>query len=93
MVFSLDFYLWLGVIALNIVFMMGLVPRFRKPETQLSGLYFKGVFIFFLIHVICRIPYLIYDYFIQEDVYYQIGVILGLVSLVAFMFILIYSIY
>ena len=86
MAFGVDFYLWIGVMVLNGLFMIGMIPRFKKPETQLSGIYFKGVFIFFLIHLICRIPYLIYDYFIEEDLFYQLGVIIGLISLVAFMY-------
>ncbi|MHA1339621.1 MAG: hypothetical protein ACTSRZ_05795 [Promethearchaeota archaeon] len=88
-----DFYLWIGAIILNFLFMAMMIPRFREPETALSGLYFKGVFFFFLIHGFSRVAYLIKDYFINEEVIYEIGVALGLASIVFLIYYIESSIY
>jgi len=66
--------------------MIKVIPRFKAPETAISGKYFKGIFLFFLIHGFSRIAYFINDYFIMNQIVYEIGVSLGLGSIVAFMY-------
>ncbi|MHA1819637.1 MAG: hypothetical protein ACTSU2_03005 [Promethearchaeota archaeon] len=84
---KIDFYLWIIVLLTNFFFMYKMIIRFKNPETELFGKYFKGVFSFFLIHGISRIFYFVYDYFvIDQHIFYEIGVLFGILSITAFIY-------
>ncbi len=85
-VFTFDEGLWWIATALNYLFAVLLFPRAKTTKVSWKMNYFLGVVLFFLIHATCRIPYIFYDYYIHEPWLWNLGALIGIISITMLIF-------
>ncbi len=79
------FWLRLAVVVIDFLLAGLLLRRTLKTEAGLRQKYYAGAAAFFLIHAACRIVFLMYNFYFEEiKVMWNIGTILGLVGIIAF---------
>ncbi len=93
--FTIDEGLWWIATALNFLFAILLYPRAKAAKGSWKMNYFLGVVLFFIIHGICRIPYLFYDYYtttpkpLDVQWMWNLGALLGIISITVLIFFII----
>ncbi len=84
--FPIDEILWWIATALNYVFALLLYKRMKASKVSWKMNYFLGVVLFFLIHATCRIPYIFFDYYTHELWLWNLGALLGIISITVLIF-------
>lgn len=70
------------LIGVNFLLAFVMLQKYTKIELEFTKKYFRGLILFLFVHAVCRIFYLLHDfYFPTEQIWWEIGALLGLLSI------------
>ncbi len=85
--FTIDEILWWIATACNFIFAFLILRKAKKVQVSWRMNYFLGAVLLLLVHGACRIPYILYDYYLPTERWlWNMGAILGLISITIFVF-------